>query len=462
MEQIARQIATNTALLTRQAIAAKAGKQFGGDRDLYKVLGYQKTLEFDEYLAKYERQDIAGSIVDIPAEYTWQNDPKITTEEGEDSEFVKDWESLEDRLDAYSYMARLDRLSGIGEYGVMFIGVKTDGDDSVEMFKEEVTEVKLDDILYLRVFHQGKADIEEWVTNHNDPLYGFPLIYKLQMRDFEKEAKGRSTRDVYVHRSRIIHKANDPLDDEIYGRPRLQRVFNLMDDLTKIAGGSAEMFWQNVASTIHASLDPELEYEADDLKDLEEKVFEMLLGLRKFIQTEGVDLETLGDQQTPDPRGVWEVIKALIAATEGIPQRILFGSERGELASSQDMATWHGKIAGRQTNEAEPHILRKFIDRLVSWKALTPPKEGYDITWPPLKEETMEEKADTAKSQAEAASTYSPGSPETVISPREFRETLGYPGDMDEDDLKEIEQQQEEEAEDGQEDVIDAFSEAAD
>ena len=48
----------------RMMLAAALGQSFEGERDLYTVLGYPKSLSFADYYAKYTRQDIAARIVE--------------------------------------------------------------------------------------------------------------------------------------------------------------------------------------------------------------------------------------------------------------------------------------------------------------------------------------------------------------------------------------------------------------
>ena len=66
----------------------------------------------------------------------------------------------------------------------------------------------------------------------------------------------------------------------------------------------------------------------------------------------------------------------LISAASGIPLRIMTGSERGELASTQDDGNWASRIEERQLHFAEPMILRPLIDRLIELRALPEPSDG--------------------------------------------------------------------------------------
>ena len=111
------------------------------------------------------------------------------------------------------------------------------------------------------------------------------------------------------------------------------------------------------------------------------------------MKTRGVTVSDLGSEVV-DPAGPFGVIIGLIAAATGIPQRILLGSERGELASSQDASNWAGAIASRQLNFAEPTILRPLIDRFIQWGALPPPSaRALQVVWDALFELNDQERA---------------------------------------------------------------------
>lgn len=135
---------------------------------------------------------------------------------------------------------------------------------------------------------------------------------------------------------------------------------------------------------------------------LQEQVDELNHGLRRFLQTRGMNVQDLGSEVV-DPSGIFGIIIDMIAAATGIPQRILLGSERGELASSQDASNWAGRIADRRTNWAEPVILRPLIQRLIDWGALPPPRNGeYFFRWQPLFEMSEIDKANIAQTWASA------------------------------------------------------------
>ena len=102
--------------------------------------------------------------------------------------------------------------------------------------------------------------------------------------------------------------------------------------------------------------------------------------LKDYIRVEGATIKELTGT-TASPRDHFDVLIDLIAGTTGIPKRILTGSEREELASTQDQEAWRQRISRRQTTFAEQSMLRPLIDRLVLLRALPTPAQPYTVVW---------------------------------------------------------------------------------
>src|SRR3990167_9033618 len=119
-------VRSGSPLVSRADLSARLGKQFGSARDLYAVLGYLTQPSVEHYLARYLRQDIAGTIVDAPPDATWRNPPRVCEDKDSSTEtaFEKAWSELAKRLKVWHYFNRIDRIAGIGSYGVLLIGVR--------------------------------------------------------------------------------------------------------------------------------------------------------------------------------------------------------------------------------------------------------------------------------------------------------------------------------------------------
>ena len=399
--------------LSRALLAHRAGLTHGGERNMWKTLGYQDDISPKDYYRKYRRQDIAKTIVDAPAQTTWRKPPRVfelgTEGEGDKAQkgkFEVAFEELAKRLRLWHYLERVDRLAGVANYAVLLIGSKKGTELEAALSEDGISGPA--DIQFLSVFRQENAKIETFETDATNARFGLPAMYEIQF-GADKSGSSIGSTKRKVHHSRILHVADDLLEDDVHGQPRLESVWNLLDDLLKIGGGSGEMYWNMVAGIWHLNIKGgDVEVDPADLKLLDKKFQEAIMGgIRRFVQTRDAELAMVGGD-TPDPRGVFFVIKSLISAAKRIPQRILFGAEAGELASSMDEKNWLGQIRGRQESFAEPQMLRPFIDRLQSVKALPETKE-YEVDWPPISEldekelaEVMKAKADAWKALAEA------------------------------------------------------------
>lgn len=435
-------------LVNRYMAARNAGLAFGGDRDYYETLGYERHPTAESYFTKYLRNDIARRVVEAPAVASWGERPTVIDEASEgadddaETDFEKAIEYLFDEHRLLHYLERVDKLTGIGEYGVLFLGVAdadpTDarnpddveegetigldnpvsaGDLKTVLDTKDDTTRDFDDLAYLATFSQARVEQMATADSPRNPRYGLPEKYQIEF------SHGSGSEIEWVHHSRIIHIAEDLLENEIYGRPRLEAILNRLDDLEKVVGGSAEMFWRGADRKL------QLNYTGDgapaDADELQEQGTEMVHGLRNMLQTTNTEVNELSGDDV-DPRGVVEVILKLIAGETGIPLRMLTGSERGELASTQDRATFYERITSRQEQFCEPAILRPLIDRLVEFGILPEPRgDGYEIEWPDLFELNELEQAELMDKHASALKNAAPmGDVEGLAAVPEIRENV--------------------------------------
>jgi len=405
------------ALLDRYFGAGVSFSTHEGNRDMYLVLGYPNDLDYDYYLDRYTRQDIASRIVESAPEATWADDPIIYdgkppalhTFELQGTEFERAFLHLCKRLPIISRIERGDIVSGIGDFGILLIGLKDgrDLDQPVGFIRSP------DDIAYLTPYRAGSIDIKEWDDNTASERYGQPVLYTVSIND----GKG-GEQAVEIHWSRIIHLAEDS-DDGIIGRPRLQGVINRLIDLEKLVGGGSEATWKLMDKGYTFDVSPEFSLDEEDEEKMLTQIQEFEHGLRRILLTRGVNVSQLGSDVV-DPTGLFDIILSLISAHTNIPKRMLVGSERGELASSQDEKNWAKVINRRRTRYAEPFILRPFIDRLILIGALPQPINGeYDIAWRPVIDLTEVDQARVTSSVA--ASIASVAQSPNIITSQEFR-----------------------------------------
>ena len=402
-----------SAIGSRAILAGRAGITFEGKRDLFQALGYRRLITLADYRDRYLRNAVAGRIVDAKPQDTWRSGFELLEDEREDTrtDFEEAWEELEKRLSVTAMMMRLDTLAGIGHYSVMLLGAEGEMVEPLE---------QTDDLAFISVFAEEDARILTLEPDTKDKRFGLPTFYSLRRRNSNNLVATRVIED-RVHHSRIIHAADGLLEDMIFGTPRLQRIWNLLDDLEKVTGGGAEAFWKRADQGMQLNLDPTVELDDDGTKELQEEVDKYIHGLTRVLRTRGLDINMLGSD-TADIGGPTSAILEQISAGTGIPQRILMGSEQAKLASIQDRSNWNERIEARRNNFAEAQIIRPFVDRMIAFGVLPEPKQ-YEVRWSQIESADEGGQAEYANSLADLNTKMG----ERVVTPDEIRtRALGW------------------------------------
>lgn len=431
--------------LARINWARQHGISHGGKRDTYDIFGYDDVITTGQYKAAYERGGIAGTIVDVMPEATWRGETPFELIEDDDpknkTEFEQAWIKLEKEFKLFATLQRVDKLSRLSTYGVLLIG--TGGDWSTPLPRSR----NGSGLLYFKPFLGGggpgsrnqqtiaaasDATIFEYETDTGNKRFGLPKSYTLKNEDIAAADWGKP-----VHWSRIIHIAEGLMEDEVFGQPALERVWNLLTDLNKVTGGGSEAFWLRANQGMHLDIDKDMAIDSvkDTLAALKEQAENYKHQLTRWLRTRGVKIETLGsDVANFGPPA--DAIITQIAGSRRIPKRILVGAEMGELASTQDRENFRDQIIGRQTQYAAPYIIRPLVDRLIEYGYLPTPKktEGYTVKWPHIQVLSETEKSQGAQSWASVNSTMG----ETVFTEPEIRDKWAGLPPLTEEQRKEI------------------------
>ena len=412
---------TMSILLDRMLLGARMGESYDGDRKLYQALGYPTNIRYSDYLAKYDRQDMAAAIINRPISASWRGEVNILeADDDKETALEKAWKDLEDELQLKSKFVRLDKLAGIGNYGVLVLGLSDV--KSRKDYEQPVIGKKLK-LVYVKPFGQESARISTYEDKTDSPRYGLPVLYDVTISD----AAGVQVSEIKVHHTRIIHVVDGLLESEVEGTPRLQSVYNRLMDLEKLVGGDAEMFWRGARPGYVGNLDKDVQMTPTVQADLQDQADEFEHNLRRIFVNQGIDFKALA-QQIADPSGHVDIQMQMISAVTGIPKRILTGSERGELSSAQDRDEWMSYVQTRRDEYVEPHIIRPFVDRCIEYGILPKPVDDYSVEWEDLFSMSEKERVDIGKIRAESLSKYvsSPVS-EAVMPPEAFlRKCMGF------------------------------------
>ena len=397
-EQLSRLQVLNSMVVGRMNLAAQLGQQYGTDRDIYEALGYKIAITYKDYMARYIRQDIAKAIIDKPVNATWQGGFTITeSDDDEETALEKAWEELDKSIQTLNRFVRLDKLSGIGSYGVLLLGF--DDVSNQEQWAQPVQGAVA--LKYIKPLGMESAVISTWDSKTTSPRYGMPSSYGVTIQGPDNS----TSREIKVHYTRMLHVVEGNLESEIEGTPRLQAVFNRLMDLEKIVGGDAEMFWRGARPGYQGVVKEDYQMTSEAKADLIDQIDEYEHNLRRMLINDGVEMKALA-QQIADPKNHVDIQIQMIAAVTTIPKRMLTGSERGELSSAEDKGEWLTRVQARRESYAEPKIVRPFVDRMIELKVLPPPKEKYNVEWEDLFSVSEKEKADIGRIRAAAFKDY--------------------------------------------------------
>jgi hypothetical protein len=202
-------------------------------------------------------------------------------------------------------------------------------------------------------------------------------------------------------------------------------------DYEKVAGGGAEAAWLAVYMGFLILTREGVELPAEGTEEwnrTEEAIQLFAHRIQRFATLKGVEeVVNLGVHEVRI-RDIYSVICSDLSGSKGIPQRILFGSERGELASTQDMHEWNGVINSRRTNFAEPEMLDPFIQWCIEYGALPAPTDVvYQKEWQPVYAMTQLQEADYAFKVSQGANMLTSGGGTSAVKVNEFRGMLHLP-----------------------------------
>ena len=404
----------------RAALSAALGKTFGGMRDLARVLGYKSSLDINDYRLCARRNPLGSRIIRAFPQGTWRGGGElIEDDEKQDyTPFEKQWHDLAVRLRLWRVFYRADVLAGLDRYSCILLGAPGALNTPLQDARGP------EDLVYAKPYADDILTIEELESNSNDIRFGKPKMYRLKPPKLDKEVKVvnfPTLEDKMVHWTRVIHVCDD-LEDDLYGSPRLECVWNRLDDLDKVTGGGAEAFWLRANQGIQVDVEKEIDLSTEAEKRLDEEVDRYIHEISRVLRTRGTTVNTLGSEVADFKNPVAAIIAQICSGT-GIPQRILMGSERGELASTQDRDNWFDQIGDRRLQFAEPNLINVLTDRLIEFKFLGKPAQ-YETRWSQLKSLDDGQKADLAIKIA----TVNKYQGETVVTADEIRDRVfGYP-----------------------------------
>lgn len=410
---------------------SRRGTSLNGDarRNIDHECGYPEDIKAEVYQKLYDRDPIAARVVEVLPRESWQVQPSVYESEDPDeaTAFEAAWDALGSQLrgeqshyrdeegsPVYDALLGADIASGVTGEAVVLIGINdglklsqpaggvVEGTDRQGRYALSVNAEALTGrrLLYLTVLPGSLVEVAARETNTASPRFNQPTGYKLTLETGEEA----------VHWTRVV-----PVSERD-GISRMQRVYNRLYDLQKIYGADAEGFWRNGVMKLFFESQEDENVDAEEMRDVMER---MMNGLQQFMYTGKLTAKGIAPA-VADPNGHVQAHLEAICIQLGIPKRIFMGSERGELASSQDDAAWNDRLKARQQYHITPRVIVPFVDRLILLGVLPKPEAGYSVWWPDLTSQTPAEKAAIMVQRVAAWTQFVTGGMAQTVAPVDF------------------------------------------
>lgn len=396
------------------------------NRNLDAECGYKTDPTYEDFRAMYDREGFARRVVSVMPDECWAVYPEVYDDEDERTvtDFERAWQDLDHDHSVMHYLHRADVLSGIGRFGCVLLGLPgrpedpvpgVDRDGNVDKSYKHKTRTPLS---FVRVFDEGSVTITDRDLN-KDPTsarVGQPEFYGFALGDPTTGRNGLAK----VHWTRVVHVADNRHDSEAFGCERMRPVYNRLQDLRKLLGSSAEMFYKGGFPGLAFETLPDLSETAQiDDRSIRREVADYFNNLQRYVAVTGMTVKTLSPN-VADPTG--HVLQQLLGVAAGIevPLPILLGDQAGHLASTENRIQWNRRLARRQVNYVTPWVINPTVKRLVATGVLPAPAKAksrgrWKVAWKDLNSTTDKERAETAVRKTQALLQYVTGRVETVM-----------------------------------------------
>ena len=392
-------------------------------RDIYQECGFPKSITQELLYGLYKRNPIAKKIITVRPNHSWKVTPEIfeISDAEETTEFEKAISELHSQMRSsdipsenqeetgwyrdelgsplWELFKEVDIKCGVGLLGFSVILI---GFDDGKPLSEPLEKGKAKRVLYCDVYDEKDIDIQEYYTDPTKKNYLQPMMYSL------KNTSANNERTVKAHHTRVIHVANSVMSSAVEGVSRLENSFNLIHGSDKLIGAAPEGYWKMAFTKMLLEALPGITKSDVDIPSLKSDIKNWENGLQGVMGVFGLKGNPISPKVT-DPGPFIDMLVDLVAVGEDIPKRILQGSERGELASSQDKQEWNEVIRERQLRFISPCIIAKFLNRLIWAGVLPEPKQGFKIEWPNMNELDLKEAAEVMSLRAEAFAKFVAG-----------------------------------------------------
>ena len=429
------QKAVNANIMERERLSF-AGKGLDQKHDrIWTELGYKQDICAADYRFAYERHPAGKAAVSRVLNKCWEKFPEII-QGGQDKNVETQWEKDTNKLmkHAYAFIKDADRRNLVNRYSCLLIQF-ADG----KAWNQPVGTLTTKEKAIVKYIPAWEEDMQvtEWYQDVTQPNYGDPKMWAYNpQRTLDENTDGEPMDTIDIHPDRVLVLAEGAMDGSIYsGIPLLRAGFNMLIDMQKSGGGSAEGFLKNASRQIHINYNGEkVTIEsliratgARDAEDLLDRINDGVADLNEAIDaclvTMGGEAQVLS-VAAADPKPTWEVAANSFCASIELPFTIVFGQQTGRLASDEDQTDYANMASQRRVGFLD-HVLKSFIRKMQAFGVIGAMDE-FDIEWPELIEPSPSDRATLFSTLATANKAIFESVGQSALTINELRIAAGF------------------------------------
>jgi len=318
-----------------------------------------------------------------------------------DSADIENLEAEEKRLDLRNKVRRAECLRGLGGAGmVLYVG----GTPEEQATALDPTKIKAGDLKAIHVWHRSRFSLGEMIADWNDPWFGHPSFYEIQLQ-------GTATSAIKFHPSRVVAFKAEPVADIIgadwqthfWGQAKVQTIIDAVQNVDTADTGFAALISQARLRRIYIPKLFDKFTKPGGEAELAKRLQAFALGEsnNSVSWLDGGDGAT-GAEKIDDKQVTWTgmpdimaAYRTAAAAAADMPATVLWGiSPQGMNATGDsDIQLWHKTIKGRQDLDLRPCMTQ--IDAALIPSALGKVDDGIWYDWAPLSSQSEKDEATT-------------------------------------------------------------------
>lgn len=432
-------LAVNAALNQQSILTSnfRAGlvAQMGADdkrKYAWQEYGWKTNLDFDDFYNLYDRQGVAYGVVNLLNDKCFETNPWVIQgdefdEKRPETPWEKEFRLLAKKTKLWHAFKTADQYRLVGRFAGLILRI-ADG----KTFDQPVsggTAV----IREIICAWEGQLTPSDPIIDEKNEFYGQPKYWEYSEGEIKAD-QAIPPRNLKVHPDRIII-----LGDWRAGRSFLKAAYNAFVNLEKVEGGSGESYLKNAGRQMHVNYDKEVnlaqiarDYKLDGVGQLQElfnkEARDLNNGGDRLMITQGATATPLVSA-VADPSPHYDISIQTVAASTGLPAKVIVGMQTGERASVEDLKQFNKRGQGRREGPLAMDG-EQIVEHLVRIKAIGPaPGAETTIMWDDLTEASQLEKLAFADQMATVNQKNAGSGEPSVYSREEMRELSGFDND---------------------------------